>query len=279
MRPMSATANDGAGSLRHADIRWRDRPVRIEYEWVGSAASSATAVVFLHEGLGSRSMWRDFPARLCAACGARGLVYSRPGYGASTRPDDELRDVDYLHRQAHEVLPALLEAAGIGKDAPPWLFGHSDGGSIALLFAARFPERAAGVIAVAPHLFVEDVTLAGIERTRASHAAGEWRARLARHHADPDWVFASWAGIWLDPRFRAWNIEHELDAIACPVLAVQGVDDEYGTLEQVRAIARRVPGARVLELAAAGHSPQRDQPGRLIEEAAGYIASTRHALR
>ena len=254
--------------------------MRIEYEWVGSAASSATVVVFLHEGLGSRSMWRDFPARLCAACGARGLVYSRPGYGASTRPDDELRGVDYLHRQAHEVLPALLEAAGIGADTPPpWLFGHSDGASIALLFAARFPGRAAGVIAVAPHLFVEDVTLDGIERARASHAAGDWRARLARHHADPDWVFASWTGIWLDPRFRAWNIERELGAIACPVLAVQGVNDEYGTLEQVRAIARRVSGARVLELAGAGHSPQRDQPKRLIEEAADFIASTGRAPR
>lgn len=271
---MIAETSGSAGPVRYAEIRWRDRPVRIEYEWIGTAAAGGSTVVFLHEGLGSRSLWRDFPARLCAACGARGLVFSRPGYGASTRPANERRDVDYLHRQAFEVLPAFLEAAGVGGEgAPPWLFGHSDGGTIALLHAARLSARVAGVIAVAPHLFVEDVTVAGIERARAAYATSDRRAKLERHHADPDWVFASWIGIWLDPRFRGWNIERELEGIDCPVLAVQGVDDEYGSLEQVRAIARRVPGTRLLEMQGAGHSPQRDQPARLIEEAARFIAS------
>ncbi len=269
-----ATERHLTAPIRRAEVRWRDAALDIEYQWVGNDAAPQPTVVFLHEGLGSRSMWRDFPARLCAACGARGLVYSRPGYGASTRPPGDRRDVDYLHRQAYEVLPALLEAVGIGSEAtPPWLFGHSDGGTIALLVAARHPARVAGVVAVAPHLFVEDVTVAGVERARATFFASDWRAKLGRHHADPDWVFDSWTRIWLDPRFRAWNIEAELDAIACPVLAVQGVDDEYGTLEQVRTIARRVAGAQLLEMQGAGHSPQRDQPQRLIEETARFFAA------
>jgi pimeloyl-ACP methyl ester carboxylesterase len=270
---MSAVTSAPAGPVRFAEIRWRDRPVRIEYAWVGDDGPRRPTVVFLHEGLGSLALWRDFPQRFCAACGARGLVYSRPGYGRSSLPAGEPRDVDYLHVQAHEVLPAFLEAAGIASDAPaPWFFGHSDGGTIALLHAARFPGRAAGVIAVAPHLFVEDVTVAGVERARTSYAATDWRARLERHHADPDWVFASWIDIWLDPRFRGWNIEREMEAIACPVLAAQGVDDEYGTMEQVRSIARHVPGAEVLEISGAGHSPHRDQPGVLIEAGARFIA-------
>src|SRR5512142_1258180 len=146
---------------RFATVDWRGREVRIEFAWVGRADAHAPAIVFLHEGLGSRSLWRDFPARLCEAAGARGLVFSRPGYGRSSRPaDEEPREPDYLHRQAFEVLPGVLAATGLAEGAPPWLFGHSDGATIALLHAARFPERTAGVVAVAPHLFVEDVTIA-----------------------------------------------------------------------------------------------------------------------
>jgi len=260
-----------------AGIAWRGRPVRIEHAWIARERGDRPAMVFLHEGLGSRSMWRDFPERLCAASDARGLVYSRPGYGRSSRPaGDGPREPDYLHRQAFEVLPAFLEAAGIGAEGtPPWLFGHSDGGTIALLHAARFPERTAGIVVVAPHLFVEDVTLAGVERARAAYPASRVRSRLARHHDDPDWVFRSWTDIWLDPRFRGWNIEREIAAIRCPVLAVQGADDEYGTMEQVRAIRRSVPHAELLELEGAGHSPHRDRPDALVAAAAAFIARHR----
>lgn len=247
--------------------------MRLEYERAGRADAEGPLVVFLHEGLGSVSMWRDFPARLCEAAGARGIVFSRPGYGRSSLPEDEQRrEPDYLHRQAFEVLPRFLEAIGGYGPAAPWLFGHSDGGTIALLHAARFPERTAGIVAVAPHIFVEDVTIAGIERARAAWLVTDVRARLARHHADPDWVFWSWNDTWLAPSFRDWNIERDLATIRCPVLAVQGLRDEYGTLEQIRGIARRVPQARLLELASSGHSPQRDEPEALIAAASGFIA-------
>ncbi len=258
--------------LAHAEIDWRGARVRLEYAWIGDARGEPP-VVFLHEGLGSVAMWRDFPRRLVTALGDRGLVYSRPGYGGSTRPGGEARGIDYLHRQAHEVLPALLDALDVR--APAWFFGHSDGATIALLFAARCPERAAGVVAVAPHLFVEDVTVAGVERARAEYEANDVRSRLARHHADPDWVFRSWNDTWRDPAFRAWNIEREVATIRGPVLAMQGVDDEYGTLEQVRAIGRLVPAARVVALEGAGHVPQRDQPERVIDETAAFIARAR----
>jgi pimeloyl-ACP methyl ester carboxylesterase len=254
-----------------AHIEWGGRPVRIEYEWVGAA--HGPAIVFLHEGLGSLSMWRDFPARLCGGLGMRGLVYSRPGYGKSTpRAADERWDVDFMHRQAREVLPAVLDAAG-ARDERPWIYGHSDGGSIALLYAAQFPERAAGLIVAAPHVFVEDVSIAAIERARAAYLATGLRDKIARHHDDPDSAFWGWNDIWLHPPFRAWTIEAELDAIRCPVLALQGLDDEYGTLEQIRRIARRVPGTELLELEHCGHSPHRDQPDAVIRAAVRFAGS------
>ena len=239
----------------------------LEYAWVGSA--NAPVVVFLHEGLGSLAMWKDYPARLCAALAARGLVYSRPGYGASTpRPRGEKWPVDFMHRQARDVLPALLEALEVDR---PWLFGHSDGASIALLHAAAFPERVAGVIAVAPHLFVEDISVRNIEAARVAYVSGDLRGRLSRHHADPDSAFFGWNDIWLDPAFRAWNIEAEVEAIRCPVLAVQGEGDEYGTMAQIDRLADRLPQARLVKLADCGHSPHRDQPERLIREAGTFI--------
>ena len=246
---------------------WRGRPIDLEYEWVGDAASALPVVVFLHEGLGSVAMWKDFPARLCNEHGLRGLVFSRYGYGCSTpKPAGEMWPPDFMQRQAHEVLPALFAALRIER---PWLFGHSDGASIALLYASEFPT--AGVVAVAPHLFVEDISIASIEAARAAYATSDLRARLARYHADPDSAFRGWNDAWLSPAFRAWNIEAEVGKIVCPVLAVQGEDDEYGTLEQVRALVRHVHGAKLLELAASGHSPHRDQPERLIREAGAFI--------
>ncbi len=256
------------------EIPWRDRRVRIEHRWVGAAAGAAAPlIVFLHEGLGSISMWRDFPDRLCAAAGARGLVYSRPGYGRSTpRAAEEAWDTDFMHRQAHEVLPALLRALGIDATrAKPWLFGHSDGGSIALLYAARFPEALAGAIVLAPHIMVEDLSVASIEKAREAYLTTDLRARLAKHHDDPDSAFWGWNGIWLHPPFREWSIEDEIASIRCPLLAMQGVDDEYGTLEQIRGIARRVPQTALVEIPDCRHSPHRDAPDAVIRHATTFI--------
>jgi len=262
-------------TVEFAEIDWAGRCVRIEHQWLGDAHVATPLLVFLHEGLGSLAMWRDFPARLCAAAGCRGLAYSRPGYGRSTpRAPEEAWDLDFMHRQAHEVLPALLEALGVdaGRDKP-WLFGHSDGGSIALLHAARFPGRTAGAIVLAPHILVEDLSVASIARAKDAYESTDLKQRLARYHDDPDSAFWGWNRIWLHPPFRQWSIEDEIAAIRCPLLAVQGVDDEYGTLEQIRGIARRVPQAQLLELPNCGHAPQRDQPERLIAAAAGFIAA------
>lgn len=260
-------------STAFVDIAWAGRPVTIELAWVGVADTARPLIVFLHEGLGSVSMWRDFPQRLCAAANCRGLMYSRPGYGRSTpRAAEEAWGLDFMHRQALEVLPALLQALHIDTlQDKPWLFGHSDGGSIALLHAANFSDRVAGCIVLAPHIGVEDVAVASITQARQAYLNTDLRSRLARHHDDPDSAFWGWNDIWLHPHFRAWTIEAEIGAIPCPLLAVQGLDDEYGTLEQIRGIARRVPQTQLLELPACGHSPHRDQPAKLIATAAAFI--------
>ncbi len=264
------------------EIGWAGRRVVIEHEWMGAGAAGGGSplVVFLHEGLGSVAMWRDFPERLCRAVGARGLVYSRPGYGRSTpRSPGERWSPDFMHRQAHEVLPALLRALGIGAGgsqpaAPLWLLGHSDGGSIALLHAARPEVQAtplAGIVVMAPHILVEDVSIESIAKAREAYATTDLRARLAKYHDDPDSAFRGWNDAWLDPAFRAWNVEAELEGIGCPVLAMQGLADEYGTLEQIRGIARRVPGTRLIEIPECGHSPHRDQPATVVDAVKAFM--------
>ena len=242
---------------------------RIEYEWAGSAGADAPVLVFLHEGLGSVAMWRDFPARLCDAAGVRGLVYSRPGYGRSTpRPPGEKWRPDFMHSQAREVLPALLSALGVDQ---PFLFGHSDGGSIALLYAAAFPAALRGAVVLAPHILVEDLSVRSIEKARDAYRQTDLPQKLARYHDDPDSAFWGWNDIWLAPAFRDWSIEDEIAAIRCPLLAIQGLDDEYGTLEQIRGIARRVPQAQLLEIPACGHSPHKDQPEVVIAAVKEFI--------
>jgi pimeloyl-ACP methyl ester carboxylesterase len=254
-------------------ISWRNRPQQVEYHWVAPGRSAAPLMVFLHEGLGSVSMWRDFPSRLCDALGWRGLVYSRPGYGRSTpRKPDERWAPDFMHQQALEVLPALLEALGIDtRQQPPWLFGHSDGGSIALIHAAHHPKRVAGAIVLAPHILVEGVSLHSIERARVAFEQNDLREQLARHHSDPDSAFLGWNNAWLSPAFKSWNLATELTHLCCPLLAIQGVDDEYGTLEQVRGIARAAPQTQPLELLQCRHSPHRDQPEAVIAAVQRFV--------
>jgi len=253
------------------ELPWRRRALRIEHEWIGAPRGSAPVVVFLHEGLGSLAMWKGFPRDFCEAHGLTGFVYSRHGYGRSTpRPMGEPRRPDYMHVEANAVLPALLVAAGIER---PWLFGHSDGGSIALLHAAGNPV--AGVVAVAPHLFVEPLSIASIEQARVAWESGDLRKRLAPYHDDAASTFIGWNDIWLAPAFRDWNIESEIASIACPVLAVQGEDDEYGTMAQIRAIARRLPKTRLLVIPECGHSPHRDRPALLSLEAGRFILASR----
>ncbi len=255
------------------NIDWDGRQVSMEYQWIGREKKTEPLIIFLHEGLGSVAMWKDFPQRLCEAAGCRGLVYSRPGYGRSTpRAAEEAWGLDFMHRQAQEVLPALLQVVGIDAAIDrPWLLGHSDGGSMALLYAAQYPQRIAGAIVLAPHILVEDLSVSSIEKARTAYLQADLRQRLARHHDDPDSAFWGWNNIWLKPAFKHWSIEKELSAIRCPLLAVQGLDDEYGTLAQVRGIARQVPQTELLELADCGHSPHRDQAEQLITRITAFI--------
>lgn len=225
-------------------------------------------LVFLHEGLGSIGMWKEFPDRLCAATGCPGLVYERQGYGQSS-PQPAPRSIHYLHRSALVELPAVIERLAPGREHV--VVGHSDGGSIALIYAAGRPQGLLGVISAAAHVFVEEITIEGIHAVLAAHSAGKMRA-LARYHGDKaEQVFSSWADTWLAPWFRQWSIEYLLPAIACPLLAMQGSDDNYGSGAQLDAIERGTPGARQLMLPGCGHSPHIEQPEAALQAMAAFI--------
>ncbi len=237
----------------------------------GPPAGGRAPLVFLHEGLGSVSLWRDWPQRLCDATGRAGVVYSRRGYGHSD-PVPDVRDSgrlrpDYMHREALEVLPALMAGLGINT---PVLVGHSDGATIALLHASR--HTVAACVVMAPHVVVEDVSVRSIAQAREAFLAGGLRERLARHHADVDGAFRQWNDIWLDPAFRSFDIRRDCAGITAPLLAIQGEDDEYGTMVQIEEIARAAPRTRLLKLAACGHSPQRDQPEATLAAITAFLA-------
>lgn len=249
---------------------------QLEYERFSGAGNRAT-VVLLHEGLGSVSMWRDFPARLAAATAHTVIAYSRLGYGKSDAlPDTDdrqgprrnLRRPDFMHREAWDTLPALLEALGVQR---PVLFGHSDGASIALLHAARHPVTA--VIAMAPHVIVEPVSVTSIEAARTAWETTDLPRKLARHHDDPEGAFRGWNDVWLHPDFRTWNIETEMVDIKAPILAIQGENDEYGTLHQIEEIARRNPRTRLFKIPKCGHSPHRDQPDVVVSAVQSFLAT------
>ena len=263
--------------------------VRIEVAHIPGPPSKAP-LVFLHEGLGSISMWRqrdrDWPAELCAATDRAGWLYSRRGYGQSD-PVPNVRNAhsppnhptalwttgrhgpDYMHIEAERVLPALLRSLGVSH---PLLIGHSDGATIALLHAARHPVSAC--VAMAPHAFVEDITIQSISRARDSFLAdgAVLRSRLARHHRDVDNAFWQWADVWLSAAFRPFDIRPDCGAITTPALLIQGVEDEYGSLDQLQDIACAAPHAQTLVLPRCGHSPHRDAPIAAIEAIRAFVA-------
>jgi len=246
--------------MRTVALQALGRDLNLEYYEIAPERTEAPLVVFLHEGLGSATMWRDWPAQLCEAAGCRGLVFSRYGYGGSTpRPADEKWGVEYMHDQAREALPAFLDALGLQHERPVF-YGHSDGGSIALLYAAMYPERVRALMLAAPHIFVEDVTVASIAQAKQAYLQTDLPARLGRYHQDADLTFWAWNDIWLNPAFKAWNIESELSKIHCPILAIQGADDEYGSLEQIRGIQRIATQTQLCIIDRCRHSPHKDQP-------------------
>jgi pimeloyl-ACP methyl ester carboxylesterase len=268
--------------MRHINIRG----VKLETAHI-PGPSDRSPLVFLHEGLGSVSMWRqkerDWPADICAATGRAGWLYSRRGYGSSD-PVEDVRGPsrhkagwsigrhgpDYMHIEARQVLPEWLLAIGVHR---PVLVGHSDGATIALLHASQNPVAAC--VAMAPHVFVEEKALLAIEQAKRAFNASEgaFRQRLARHHTDPDSAFWQWNDVWLSEPFSSFDIRACCATIDAPLLCVQGIDDEYGTLAQLDAIQSEAPRCSRLELTRCGHSPHRDQPEQLSAAIVDFLAS------
>lgn len=239
----------------------------IEYRLIPGDAAKPY-LVFLHEGLGSVSLWRDFPDKLARRTGHRALVYSRFGYGQSA-PLSGPREPTFMHDEALDVLPRLLAGLHIEK---PILIGHSDGASIALIHAAEQRHAIPAVVLMAPHVFVEPVTVVSIAKAADTYETTDLRARLARHHAHVDDAFHGWSRIWLSPRFRTWSLGTEVQRLACPTLLIMGTDDEYGTLAQLDAITDAAPGSvHKVVLANCGHAPHRDQPEAVLDAVAGFL--------
>ncbi len=253
-------------------VRRLGKDIALECAWVGDLSATET-MVFLHEGLGSVAMWKDFPEQLCNALGMRGLVYSRYGYGKSTpRPLEERWDPTFMHIEAQNILPQLLAVLKIER---PWLFGHSDGGSMALIYAATFPQTIPGVIVVAPHVFVESKAIDSIALTRDAYTRTDLRDKLARYHADVDSAFWGWNDVWLSSEFLDWNISDAMPHISAPLLAIQGEDDEYGTDAQVETVSRDVARGELMLIANCGHSPHRDQSGIVIDAVVEFVSEQR----
>jgi pimeloyl-ACP methyl ester carboxylesterase len=240
----------------------------LEYEWIDAAEPGKPTLVFLHEGLGSIRQWRAFPLQVVKSTGCRALLYSRYGYGQSDVLREATAGVRFMHREALEALPALLTAL---KVAEPILVGHSDGASIALIHAGA-GHAVRGLALMAPHVFVEPICVASISKAKESFGNGDLAGRLGKYHRDPHKTFHLWADAWLDPEFLQWNIEEYLPGIGCPVLAIQGEDDQYGTMEQLERIRRGVRGpCELVKLAACGHAPFRDQPQATLDAIAGFV--------
>ncbi len=253
---------DGAGGRIVADGK------RLEALAFGPSPRAAPTIVMLHEGLGCVALWRDFPARLAAATGWGVFVYSRAGYGQSD-PVDLPRPLDYMTREARFSLPQVLDVIGFRRGL---LLGHSDGASIAAIYAGEHAdERVEGLVLMAPHVFTEEPGLASIAEAKRAYETGDLRLKLARYHAHVDSAFLGWNEAWLDPGFKAWNIEEFVDRWRIPSLLIQGADDQYGTIAQIHAIEARTPApvANVV-LKACRHSPHLEQPRATLDAAVEF---------
>lgn len=241
----------------------------LEYGCFGPSPDEAPTIVLLHEGLGCLALWRDFPQRLSQATGFGVMAYSRAGYGQSDRADLP-RPLDYMTREATGVLPQVLDAVGFRRGV---LMGHSDGATIAAIYGGTVSDmRVRGLILMAPHFFTEGMGLAEIARAREGYEDG-LRDRMARYHRDPDNAFRGWSEAWLDPAFPAWSVADVIDYLRIPTLAVQGRQDQYGTLAQVDEIARRAYApVDTLILDDCRHAPHRDQPEAVLEGVADFCA-------
>jgi pimeloyl-ACP methyl ester carboxylesterase len=242
---------------------------RLEYRFIGPQPDKAPTLVLLHEGLGCVGLWNDFPEKLSTATGAGVLVFSRAGYGQSS-PVNLPRPLSYMHDEAQETLPRLLDAIGFQRGL---LIGHSDGASIAAIYAGSHQDhRVGGLVLIAPHFFTEDSGIAAIVEAKEAYESGDLRARLSRWHPDVDNAFRGWSGAWLDPEFRKWDITEYLAYIRVPLLIVQGEDDQYGTVKQIEVAQEEcycpvevalLPGAR--------HSPQRDAPEATLKAISEFV--------
>jgi len=243
---------------------------KLEYRMIGPRVDAAPALVLLHEGLGCVGLWNDFPDKLAQATGCGVFVYSRAGYGRSS-PVKLPRPLSYMHDEARETLPKLLDAIGFKRGI---LIGHSDGASIAAIYAGSHQDhRVGGLILMAPHFFTEDMGIASIEEARKAYETGDLRARLSRWHADVDNAFKGWNGAWLDPDFRKWDITEFLAYIRVPILIVQAEDDQYGTAKQIEAAERECYcPVEVALLKGARHSPQRDKPEATLQAMSDFVA-------
>jgi pimeloyl-ACP methyl ester carboxylesterase len=260
----------GADVVTLADEGFLDlAPLRLEYRMIGPRPTEAPTIVMLHEGLGCVGLWGAFPEQLASATGAGVFVYSRASYGKSS-PGKLPRSVNFMDEEALDVLPRVLAAAGFERGV---LFGHSDGASIATIYAGGVQDhRVRGLVLMAPHFFTEEMGLAEIRRTNEDYATGNLGDKLKRWHSDVDSAFRSWSEPWLHPDFRHWDITEALGYIRVPILIVQGADDQYGTIKQIEAARQEcycpvdvaiLPGAR--------HSPHRDAPEATLDTAAGFI--------
>ena len=242
----------------------------LEYACWGPCPSDAPTLVLLHEGLGCTALWRDFPAKLAEATGFGVFAYSRAGYGRSD-PAELPRPLDYMTQEAIDVLPQVLDAIGFRRGV---LLGHSDGATIAAIYAGSVPDmRVRGIITMAPHFFTEEMGLAEIANAKVAFDTGDLRSRMAKYHADPDNTFRGWNDSWLHPDFKAWNVSDVIDYIRIPVLAIQGEDDQYGTLAQIDELENRcyAPVDRLV-LSDCRHAPFIDQPDAVVVQIADYCA-------
>lgn len=241
---------------------------RLETLSIEARDSAAPTIVMLHEGLGCIALWKNFPHLLAERTGCGVLVYSRYGHGNSEK-QREKRPVTFMHHEGEVVLPELLAKMGISR---PILLGHSDGGSIALVYAGRYPGQPRALMLEAPHVFVEDLSISSITAAKISYETTNLRARLNCYHAHVDETFWAWNNVWLNPEFRNWNIESYLDTIRCPVLCIQGAEDEYGTRAQVDSIVAKVANTELLMLPQCGHSPHRDQREATLAKMVQFVA-------